>query len=189
MADPLLLRAAVVATALVGAWDDTFSAFSPSDRERLIRLRARLRSSGTRRQIAEAIVAERMALARAREAPASSLHGARLYARWLRDVDAATRARVVRAFDEASVVAITAQPRSQPPLSTTERSRVAWMIAVGVRALGHMPTTVELSMLLEALARRADVTSAGLVRWERALRVAGQREAFETLAQAWVDAP
>jgi hypothetical protein len=189
VADPLLLRAAVVATALVGAWDDTFSAFTPSDRERAIRLRARLRAAGDRRQIAEAIVAERMALMRAREASASSVTGARLYARWLRDVDAATRTRVVRALDEASVVAITAQTGSQTSLSKAERSRVAWMIAIGVRALGHMPSTVELSLFLDALCRSSDVTSPGLVRWERALRVASQREACEALARAWVDDP
>lgn len=175
--------------ALAGSEGADLAALSGRDRALAERVRSRLRAPGDRRRIAEAVVAERFSACRARQGACPVEPAATLYARWMRAMDPSTRERVARSLDDASAVAIAAQARGASPLVDPERALTAWMIATGARALGHMPTAVELASLLDALRGGSDVSSPALVRWERALRVAGRRDACEDLARTVAGEP
>lgn len=184
MAEATRIRAAAVVTSLAGSDDSDYAALTARDRALADRVRSRLRAAGDRRRVAEAIVAERFAVSRASQGACLVAPAAILYARWMRSMDAVTRERVARSLDDASTSAIAPHVRSASQLDEPERKLTAWLIATGARALGHMPTAVELASLLDALRGGSDVSAPGLVRWERALRVAGRRDACEDLARA-----
>lgn len=183
MSEQVRLRAAVVASSLAGV-DDDLASLTPADRGAAGRIRARIRSAGDRRRVAEAIVAERFALLRPPPpAPRSDL-GATLYARWLRSLESRERAQIARGLDASSLSAISALARSSVALVDPDRTRAAWMIAVGAKALARLPAAAELSGLLDALRDEGALDSRELVRWERCIRVAGRRDACEALARS-----
>ncbi len=188
MSEQVRLRAAVVASSLAGVDDADLASLAPADRIAASRIRARVRSAGDRRRVAEAIVAERFALLRSPpSAPRSDL-GATLYARWLRSLGSRERAQIARGLDASSLSAIGAQARSSVALVDPDRTRAAWMIAVGAKTLGRLPTAAELSGLLDALRDEGALDSRELVRWERCVRVAGRRDACEALARSLAEA-
>ncbi len=189
MTEPTRIRTAVVVSSLAGDDIDDLAALSARDRASAERLRSRLRASGDRRRVAAAIVAERFAAIRARQGACAVTPAALLYARWLRSMDTASRERVARSLDDASAAAIASRARSSTPLVDPARTLTAWMMAVGARALGRMPTVSDLASLLDALRGDSDVSSSALVRWERSVRVAGRREACEALARSMAGEP
>lgn len=173
---------------LTGGRGDDLGALSSADRVAADRIRARVRGAGDRRRVAEAIVAERFALFRTAPPTPNSDLGATLYARWIRSLDSADRARVARSLDAHSLTSITAHARTSVAIVDPERARAAWMIAVGAKSLGHLPSTAELSALLDALRGEGELSSRALVRWERCLRVGGRRDVCEALARSLAEA-
>lgn len=61
------------------------------------------------------------------------------------------------------------------PFDAAQQVIVAWMMATGARAFGRLPTVTETTALVSLIAGVDDCGGAAVVRWERALRVAGRQ--------------
>ncbi len=184
MIEPLRIRAAVVAASLAGSGDEGWGGLSSADHAVAERVRERLRRAGDRRRIAEAIVAERNAVTRAIDAPEALDGGARFYAAWMRSVDAPTRARIARGLDESDLARVRSHLHVEGWLDAEHRGAAAWMVAQGARVLRRVPTVNEASLMLAVLRCDRDASTPALVRWERALRISGRRDACAAMAIA-----
>jgi hypothetical protein len=184
--EPTRIRAAVVAASLAGSADEVWGALSAADQALAGRVRERLRASGERRRVAEAIVAEHHAVTHPTVGHASPDGGARFYAAWMRSLDAPTRARVARGLDESDLARLRPHLRDGAALDDAHRSAATWMLAQGARVLRRVPAVSEASQLLSVLRGERDASSPAIVRWERALRISGRCEACAAMALSQV---
>lgn len=173
----------VVAASLAGAFDEGLGALSREEQRLAERVCARLRAAGDRRRVAEAIIAERYAVAHPTGSPEARDGGARFYAAWMRSVDAPTRARIARGLDEADLARVRAH-LDQVVLDASHRGAAAWAVAQGARVLRRVPTVNEAALLLAVLRGERDASTPATVRWERALRISGRRDACAAMALA-----
>jgi hypothetical protein len=168
--------------------DDTWRALSLGDRTTLAGLRQRVRALPKRRQRAEALLAERMRVLSTAALPATPHDGARLFAAWLRTVDGALRARVLRALSEADQRYLAEVLPHAVALTEAQQTDAAWFVAAGTRCFERMPTLNETAAVLRSLRGLSTTLPPPVAQWERTLRVFDRREACVRLAQA-VEAP
>ncbi len=154
------------------------------DRSSAIALHRALRSAGDRMAIAKSIAQLRADLAPHAPRPFDRHEGAVLYARWLRAVDAVTRERAVRMFDERDLTAIGAHARL-PPLATASTRAATGLVAQGTRTHRRTPPVLSCSILLSALRGEGDVITPAQIAWERAIRVLGRHPQCAEFARTW----
>ena len=185
MTESSWVRASVVTAGLAGSdGSDLLPALDPDDRADWERVYARLRAAGDRRSIARALVRERLSLAAAHEAPPTDpARGAELYARWMRGLGAGERSLLARSLDAATAEKVTRVARDAEGLTPAQQDRVTWLVACARATLGSLPTAGELAEVVHAWRAKSAITSERAVRIERAVRVAGRRQAFVALAR------
>lgn len=183
MVAPIRVRAAVATASLAGDVPSWMLLDDP-DRSSAISLHRSLRSAGDRVAIAHAIAKLRTDLAPHAPRPFDRHEGAALYARWLRAVDAVTRDRAVRMFDERDLTAIASHARL-PPLAAVATRTTTWLVAQGTRAHRRTPPTLSFAILLCALRGEGDVITPAQIAWERSIRVLGRHTQCAEFARTW----
>ncbi len=183
MPAPSRIVATVVAASLADATSSLWPSLSPDDRALAEALHTRLRAGRSRASAAHAIVAAQASLARAPEGSADEGVGAAAYARWLRALDGAERVRVARSLDARSQEAVGAALPTAGAFDAADAATAGWLIGLGAKTLGRLPTAGELAALLALLRGDADVRDEGVVRWERRVRVAGRQQSAVAFAE------